>query len=382
MGVPRILVAGAGIGGLALAQALHHGGLDVTVFERDPTPTIRDQGYRLHIDPDGNAALRDCLPAPALAEVHRTSGVNGDLVASYTQRLEQVMAQTFPDVSGADVTHVDRNAFRQGLLTGLGDRVRFGRAVSGYSVTGSGRVRVEFAGGGGEEGDVLVGADGAGSAVRRRLLPHAALRDVGLRCLYGRMTIDDTTAALVPDDFARGFCWVGGDRGEGAGFAPVFFRERPAGARDYLMVAFVAGVARLGVPDQRLFALPAADLWRLAAGICADWHPALRALVAHADPGSFFPITIRASEPVGPWRPGPVTLLGDAVHTMPPAGGVGANTALQDAATLAAELIAAARGERSLAEAVGRYERVMLPRGFATIDRSLAMIGQMLGSPS
>src|SRR4051794_36672400 len=75
----RILIAGAGIGGLALAQSLRHGGLDVAVYERDPTPKTRNQGYRIHIDPNGNAALRACLPARALDRVRRTSGVNGDL---------------------------------------------------------------------------------------------------------------------------------------------------------------------------------------------------------------------------------------------------------------------------------------------------------------
>lgn len=179
----RILIAGGGVGGLALAQSLHRDGLDVAVYEKDPTPKIRNQGYRIHIDPNGNAALRTCLPAETLDLVRRTSGVNDDVMAAYTHRLQQVMAQTFPGITDDEITNVDRNTFRQGLLTGLADVVRFGRTVAGYRITDSGRVRVEFAEGGTDEGDVLVGTDGVGSAVRRQLLPHAGVKDLGIRCV-------------------------------------------------------------------------------------------------------------------------------------------------------------------------------------------------------
>ena len=167
----RIVIAGAGVGGLALAQALHRGGLDVDVYEQDPTPKGRNQGYRIHIDPNGNAALRACLPTEVLDVVRDTSGVNGDLVAVYTDQLKQVTAQTFPGIADKEITNVDRNAFRQGLLSGLGDVVQFGRTLVGYQITDSGRVRLQFAEGGTDEGDLLVGADGVGSAVRRQLFP-------------------------------------------------------------------------------------------------------------------------------------------------------------------------------------------------------------------
>jgi hypothetical protein len=53
-------------------------------------------------------------------------------------------------------------------------------------------VRVEFAEGGSDEGDLLVGADGVGSAVRRTLVPHATLDDVGLRFpAGGRVGLSD-----------------------------------------------------------------------------------------------------------------------------------------------------------------------------------------------
>src|SRR4029453_6174444 len=137
-----------------------------------------------HIDPIGNAALRTCLPAFVLNRVRETSCVNGDLVAAFTHRREQVTAQTFPPTPADEITHVDRDAFRQSLLTGLADNVRFGRTAAGYQTTGSGRVPILFVRGGYAEGGLLIGADGVGSVVRRQLLPHATVRDLGLRCLY------------------------------------------------------------------------------------------------------------------------------------------------------------------------------------------------------
>ena len=373
----RILIAGGGIGGLALAQALHRGGLDVAVYEQDPSPKIRNQGYRIHIDPNGNAALRTCLPAETLDLVRDTSGVNDDVGASYTHQLQQVMAQTFPGIADDEITNVDRNTFRHGLLTGLANSVHFGRTLSGYRVTDSGRVRVQFAEGGSDEGDLLVGADGVGSAVRRRLLPHATVNDLGIRCIYGRMAITEATGALIPEAISRGFSWVSDETGCGAGFAPVRFRSRPQGASDYMMITLLATSERLGKPDEELFKLAPENLWRITVEATTAWHPAVRELFAHADRDTFFPIAIRAGTRVDAWESGPVTLLGDAAHTMPPIGGVGANTALQDAATLAGELLATARGEKSVIDAVAAYQRVMLPRGFDTVDNSLRMAGQL-----
>jgi 2-polyprenyl-6-methoxyphenol hydroxylase-like FAD-dependent oxidoreductase len=136
------------------------------------------------------------------------------------------------------------------------------------------------------------------------------------------------------------------------------------------------------VPDERLFALTPRELWQLTVEATGKWHPVLKGLLQSADADSFFPITVRAGERVEAWQTGPVTLLGDAVHTMPPTGGIGAGTALQDAATLARELLSAAHGEKPLIDAIAAYERVMLPRGFDSIDLSLRNAEMMFSSPS
>lgn len=69
----RVLVIGGGVGGLTLAQGLRHRSVDVAVFERDETARPRLQGYRIHIDADGQRALRACLP-PAIYDLVAATG--------------------------------------------------------------------------------------------------------------------------------------------------------------------------------------------------------------------------------------------------------------------------------------------------------------------
>lgn len=178
-----------------------------------------------------------------LAAVQSTSGTNGDLMAVLTPELKPVMEQTFPGLGEEVITNVDRRAFRRSLLSGIADRVHFGRALERYRVTDAGRIHARFADGSEAEADLLVGADGVGSPVRRQLLPDAEIRDLGLRCIYGQMPITEATESLIPAAFHRGFVWVADDDGGGVGFAPLRFRSRPdlVGelAEDYLMVTML-----------------------------------------------------------------------------------------------------------------------------------------------
>jgi cation diffusion facilitator CzcD-associated flavoprotein CzcO len=70
----RVAVAGAGLGGLCLAQGLLKAGVDVTVYERDARLDGRRQGYRLHVDARAGLALEQCLPPESLALFQATCG--------------------------------------------------------------------------------------------------------------------------------------------------------------------------------------------------------------------------------------------------------------------------------------------------------------------
>src|SRR6478752_1488024 len=58
----RVLIIGAGTGGLCLAHGLKRAGIAVAVYERDRTRADGLYGYRVGIDPDGSRALHACLP--------------------------------------------------------------------------------------------------------------------------------------------------------------------------------------------------------------------------------------------------------------------------------------------------------------------------------
>jgi 2-polyprenyl-6-methoxyphenol hydroxylase-like FAD-dependent oxidoreductase len=101
------------------------------------------------------------------------------------------------------------------------------------------------------------------------------------------------------------------------------------------------------------------------------WHPALQRLVAEADTATIFPITISSAQPVELWQVPSVTLLGDAIHTMSPGRGEGANTALRDAALLRHTVTHVLSRGTPLAQAKADYETEMLRYAFEAVDASL-----------
>jgi 2-polyprenyl-6-methoxyphenol hydroxylase-like FAD-dependent oxidoreductase len=88
----------------------------------------------------------------------------------------------------------------------------------------------------------------------------------------------------------------------------------------------------------------------------AGWHPSVRGLVEAIDRPTLFSHPFRRLDPAPAWEASRVTFLGDAINAMLPTLGKGANMAMRNAAVLRDALVAAARGERPLLEAIGAYE--------------------------
>jgi 2-polyprenyl-6-methoxyphenol hydroxylase-like FAD-dependent oxidoreductase len=283
-----------------------------------------------------------------------------------------------PDRPETLSTSVDRGTLLAILGTGLD--IRFGREVTGFEA-GADDVTVQFADGDTFRADVLVGADGVHSAVRRRLLPDAEVVDTGTRVIYGKSPLD-AVRPVLPPALADGFvAIVGGHVGLATGV--VEFRRPPAEVglppvADYVMWGVSAAERRLtgngagrrlagSVAKRRLPGLSemsTAELHEVARHAVRSWHPDVRALLDRAAVEETFLVRVRTSVRVPPWPPSRVTLLGDAIHAMSPARGSGANTALLDAGKLAAALSGAG------VAGVGAYEEEMRDYGFAAVEAS------------
>jgi 2-polyprenyl-6-methoxyphenol hydroxylase-like FAD-dependent oxidoreductase len=377
----RVAVAGAGLGGLCLAQGLRRAGAEVTVYERDDGFARRRQGYRLHADARAGLALQDCLPPELLAAFQATCGQASTRLTVVSERLRVLKEVTAGDPAadryapGTLSTSVNRLTLREVLATGLDGTIVFGSEVTGYETDGK-SVRVHFADGREAEADVLVGADGVNSAVRRQYLPAAEPADTGGRCVYGKTPLRPAALELLPAALDAGFTAViGGRLGMATGL--VRFRNRPeqlagirlSAAEDYLMWGLAADRGQFGVPDERLLALSPAELHALSAELIRGWHPDLRALHAMADIEETFAVRIRTSPAIAAWQPSRVTVLGDAIHAMSPAAGSGANTALRDAAQLCRALTTTADGD-DITTAIGQYEHQMRDYGYAAVAAS------------
>jgi 2-polyprenyl-6-methoxyphenol hydroxylase-like FAD-dependent oxidoreductase len=390
---PRVLVIGAGTGGLALAHGLVRAGIDVRVFERDVLRTDGLHGYRVGIDPDGSRALHALLPPDLYDTFVATCARAPRWFNMLTEQLREVLALEIPVEADPVESEksVSRMTLRQVLMTGIEDVISFGKEFTGFDRHADGTITAHFADGSSATGDLLVGADGAGSRVRRQYLPQAQQEETGIIAIAGKLPITEESAALVPRRVFQGISMIQAPKGYFCILHVMEFKWDRAGkikngigasdaelikvwpglqfdnTRDYINWGFSASADKFpaDVMERR-----GDDLARLVREMTPDWHPNLQRLFELTDPSTCFPVNIKTSVPVDPWPASNITLIGDAIHTMTPGRGVGANTALRDAVLLCARIIDVANGRLDIVEAVNRYETKMIKYGFDAVLKS------------
>jgi 2-polyprenyl-6-methoxyphenol hydroxylase-like FAD-dependent oxidoreductase len=379
----RVLIIGAGLGGLCLAQGLKAAGINVLVYERNPATADGLAGYGIHLNRHGWQALRECLPDPNFQRLDAIAGHAGTEMRFYDEHMGFLALRDDAKLTRSSVLESERRSvgrleLREILLEGLngGQRrtVQFGKAFTGYETQENGRIIAQFSDGSSAVGDILVGADASNSRVRHQYLPSIYRQDVGVLNIAGRYALTSERIARLPASLTDGslnnivpngpdWMFVAAWRNVSGAGTPGANHKR----ENYIVWAYVA---RRETYPTDVEMLDRRALQKLVLSRTSSWAPELRGLVQDAEVDTLAAIPLRSMPALPRWRPSPVTLIGDAIHNMTPMAGVGANTALRDAAALKTALVGAKEGTRSIAEAVGLYEEAMRAYANPAIEQS------------
>ncbi|MFI6867692.1 FAD-dependent oxidoreductase [Nocardia sp. NPDC050406] len=347
MTTPRIAIVGGGPAGLMCARVLQGYDIQPTVYDADAAVDSRDPGGTLDLHADsGQIALEDAGLMDAFRALARVEGQ----AKSRRDHHGTVLAEFTPAEGDDAAPEIDRGQLR----TMLYEHLRPGTVAWGHKLLHAipqdgGTHRLEFANGTSTEADLVIGADGAWSPVRR-LLTAAVPQYLGVCFLDARFDDVDTRhpeiAAIVGDGHMFS--------SDGDGRAVIVQRNSNGVVRGY--VAFRAELdwhvtAGVDITDReavRSFLLRE----------FSHWSPLMRPLLTDID-GDYVPRSFWALPAPLTWNHVPgVTLIGDAAHLMAPFGGHGTNLALLDGA----ELAHAIHEENDLDDAITRYETAMFPR--------------------
>jgi len=329
---PRVIVVGGGIGGLSLALSLHQAGIKVRLYEavRDPLPL----GVGINLQPTAVRELTELGLGGALAEIgigtQRLNLCNkfGQLIHSEPRGL--AAGYRWPQIS------IHRGALQLLLLGAVRERMgdenlRMGTRLRDFEQRG-GSVRARFSDRENgselsEEADILVGADGIHSAVRRQLYPHEGEPRFAQQILW--------RGAVEAEPFLDGKTMiVAGHFHQRIVVYPIAKATRGKLLTNWICQMTVPGQAPLTENWNRRVekekVLTAFERWRFA------WLD-LTTLVERSHDIYEFPLVDR--DPVPAWSFGCVTLLGDAAHPMHPIGSQAGTQAILDARALARALV-------------------------------------------
>jgi len=337
----NVIVSGAGIGGLALACHLVRGGARCEVYEK--AAAFGRDGWSLFLATNGLAVFEDMgLTAPLERRGELMDDVKVFNFAGRKIREDKLgTLGRMLCIHRADVVGVLLDACRESPHFSI----HFGAPFERFEQDAGG-VTAHFADGSVARGDVLVGADGRHSGVRRALVREEQANTFGLNCVYGmtRFAVDDPLYLQLRRSISFLF-------GPGDGRSCAFSGVGPGEIGWGLMYQARKHDAATWAQEQ--------DFTReeLTDGLCEPY----RRILLHADTWSP-PFPLSDINVLDHWRNGRVTLLGDAAHPLVPTIGQGANLALEDAYVLAKNLLRALGQPQDAPQRLQAYEERRIGR--------------------
>jgi 2-polyprenyl-6-methoxyphenol hydroxylase-like FAD-dependent oxidoreductase len=326
----RVIVVGAGIAGLSAAIALRQKGNEVVVLER--APRIDPVGAGITLFANALRALDRLGVGQAVAA--RGAAATRSAILTWEGR---ELTRVPPDLlEGTIALH---RADLQAELAAAAGEVRLGEEVAVVE-QGEDAVVAVGADGGEERGDLLVGADGLSSVVRRGVA-DAPIRYAGYTAWRGVSSVPVEPGRLTES-------WGVGER---------FGLVDIGGGRTYWFATKNAPEGEPHEPGGRKTEI----LRRFS-----KWHEPIAAVVEAADESAILRNDVYYLGPLPRWSNGRVVLVGDAAHATTPGVGQGAAQAIEDAVVLADRLA----GSDEHTVALGEYEAIRRPRADAVLKMS------------
>lgn len=317
----KIIIAGAGIGGLATALSLLKRGIDCEVYEQ--APELREVGAGLWVSMNGarvliDLGLKDELDKACIAADQRSIRLwnTGDTWPLYKRSADSAPHQPFLLLRA----HLLK-LMVDGVRRLKPDAIHLNARCTGFTQDKNG-VRLQFQDGSVVTGSALIGADGAHSKVREQILGVVPARYTNAIAWRGLVPVDK----LLPHQRAPVVStWVG---------PRAHVTAYPVRWQDTELMTFSGQVEH--------------DSWQLESWSekgstedClkdfANWHPDILNVIQNVDSLHKWGLFVR--EPLKQWSAGRVTLLGDACHSMVPYLGQGVNMAIEDACVIARCLV-------------------------------------------
>ncbi len=350
----KILVIGAGIGGLASAIALRRFGLDVAVYER--ASEMRGAGTGLSINSNAITALRSIdidlglEKRGQVVEQFRIMNHRGNLIRE--QPIGELSARV-----GAPSVSISRSDLQRALLDAAeGVDLTLGAAMTRYTQDESG-VTAHFEDGTEARGGLLIGADGFNSVARRQIVGPEDVREAGYICW---LAITDFTHPRLKPGYV-GHYWGSGQR---FGIVDI------GGGRTYWW-----GTKNMPATHSHHWTGGTEEIL----GIFDGWADEIQEMIRRTPEKSIRHVPARDRPFLERWGDGRVTLLGDAAHPMLTSLAMGSAMAVEDAVVLASTLVEATD---SSPQALRAYESRRLERTRMMVEKARLMSAmEQLESP-
>ena len=341
--VKKILIAGAGIGGLTTASCLMKAGYDVEVYEQ--APELSEIGAGIQLSANAMHVLNSLGLGKTIAELSVRPGAyvfrlhdTGEIIGQFP------LADEHERLNGAPYNQLHR-ADLHDLLAAKArdfnkDVVRLNRRVAGFEESNAG-VELFFADGSRARGDLLIGADGVKSAVRAQIAGADHATYTGDAAWRLTLPTDQLPSNFMGEVMS---VWMGPGR-------HVVCYYLRGGA----LLNFVGLVETEDISEE---SWTAKFPWERLKADFAGWHENIQSVIDRADKDSCFRWSLYYRPPIETWSTRSATLLGDAVHATLPYLAQGACMAIEDAAVLTRAL----QSTDAVADALQLYERNRIDR--------------------